>query len=699
MEEPSLNLLSSPDFNPEKYVRELSQNCIGGQELARLRKTIQSLSEDTNGSLKKNVYDNYMQFIDTAKEISHLESEMYQLNHLLTEQKSLLGALYNTAILGDDAYIVVEADLSKDNNEAKKEDLRKIKMMALREKIRNCPEILDDPKKILLYEGYLTELDSLENTPIQSVYGVLFTDGLLIAISDFSNRETSSFKFDVFYDLGTIAIVNVKDLGNVKQAFKLLAFPDTRVFQCKSSIIKKEWLDKLDQAKKDRLTQDQTKKEPIIDKSPSRSSSIDVPYTNNPFEEHEEDIFHHPDWFIEVSDDLDVSVAQRHFEEALSLLDKAKEYISKYTPPKNQDDHIFNDIRLKVDQRQTNLIDVLMKELEVNPDKSLQGGLRAARRAVRLLNQLDRKMQSCDLFLKLCSSMLKIQCKQVKREGSTFVYTKNLTSVVFTNLCHMTEEFLRAFSTSSSCISAYVVWASNEIALFTSHFIKQAFVPQTSLTTLADCIILVRSQCDRLCKYGIDLCYQIDGSLRDHLNQALKDTRNKLIDLIKVRCSEDKWTPMNLKSRNHLSRYLQEFKDVGLEVNNYVTGDYWLQLTANTMSFTKVFLTLVEDCMRLQAPDLLYRIESTLYSVFEAQLKHIEVTLRNEKRNEQRQFIIKNANFLLTTVLKLAQDKFKAVNKMESEKLSKLKMENSALIKGVTPTTRSIPKYNNEEFV
>lgn len=34
-----------------------------------------------------------------------------------------------------------------------------------------------------------------------------------------------------------------------------------------------------------------------------------------------------------------------------------------------------------------------MMELEVNPDKSLQGGLRAARRAVRLLNQLGRSTQ------------------------------------------------------------------------------------------------------------------------------------------------------------------------------------------------------------------------------------------------------------------------------------------------------------------
>lgn len=46
-----------------------------------------------------------------------------------------------------------------------------------------------------------------------------------------------------------------------------------------------------------------------------------------------------------------------------------------------------------MEEKQNNLTEVLMKELEVNPDKSLQGGLRAARRAVRLLNHLGRSTQ------------------------------------------------------------------------------------------------------------------------------------------------------------------------------------------------------------------------------------------------------------------------------------------------------------------
>ena len=50
----------------------------GGEEILAQRKMIQDLSDDTNTLLKQNVYKNYSQFIDTAKEISHLETDMYR---------------------------------------------------------------------------------------------------------------------------------------------------------------------------------------------------------------------------------------------------------------------------------------------------------------------------------------------------------------------------------------------------------------------------------------------------------------------------------------------------------------------------------------------------------------------------------------------------------------------------------------------
>lgn len=53
-------------------VKDISQVCIGGLELQKHKAAVTALSEQTNLALKKNVYKNYMQFIETAREISRI---------------------------------------------------------------------------------------------------------------------------------------------------------------------------------------------------------------------------------------------------------------------------------------------------------------------------------------------------------------------------------------------------------------------------------------------------------------------------------------------------------------------------------------------------------------------------------------------------------------------------------------------------
>lgn len=51
-------------------VKELVQECVGGAELQQQKNQIQTYADQTSSALKKHVYANYMQFIETAKEIS-----------------------------------------------------------------------------------------------------------------------------------------------------------------------------------------------------------------------------------------------------------------------------------------------------------------------------------------------------------------------------------------------------------------------------------------------------------------------------------------------------------------------------------------------------------------------------------------------------------------------------------------------------
>jgi hypothetical protein len=48
-----------------------------------------------------------------------------------------------------------------------------------------------------------------------------------------------------------------------------------------------------------------------------------------------------PEWLMEVPEDLDVCIAQRHFEEAYNLLERAREFLDKNTAT----DPVITDIR------------------------------------------------------------------------------------------------------------------------------------------------------------------------------------------------------------------------------------------------------------------------------------------------------------------------------------------------------------------
>ncbi|OXU24983.1 hypothetical protein TSAR_014903 [Trichomalopsis sarcophagae] len=437
------------DFDAEKFVKDLSSQCVGAEELRQQRAKIQELSDTTSALLKHNVYQNYIQFIETAKEISHLESEMYQLSQLLSEQRSLLSVLATHRKAG----IVLEEDEFLQNNVLdvhSKEKEAKQKLTKLLENVDGAASLVETPGRICLYEGSLLELDPLDGTPLKRIHAYLFNDILMISswLSNSNKRGPPKFRMQVVYDLKSLAVINVKDLGSIKLALKLLAFPDTRIFQCPTATNKKEWLDKYDQAKKSRISQESSiinNQQQLISSS-LVSSDSNIVCIENEIEFNEIS----PDWLLETTEDLDSYIAQRHFEDAYNLFYKAKAFVAS-----NKTSRHLREIEIALNDRAYKLISVITKEIESSADaKSLQGGgLRSARRAVRLLIQLERTAKACQLYLRLCSAALKASIKRVKREGSTVAYVKQVSAIAFSNMAEVAREFLKNFPCYTSCSS------------------------------------------------------------------------------------------------------------------------------------------------------------------------------------------------------------------------------------------------------
>lgn len=109
--------------------------------------------------------------------------------------------------------------------------------------------------------------------------------------------------------------------------------------------LQKEWLEHFDQAKKTKLAHEQAKREASMSQSsvesPSRTSSIDSPTL---FED--DSIIHKlhiPDWLSESPEELDVLIAERHFENALKLLTNCDTFCKNVE--ENEKDPVFIEIR------------------------------------------------------------------------------------------------------------------------------------------------------------------------------------------------------------------------------------------------------------------------------------------------------------------------------------------------------------------
>uniref|UniRef100_A0AAV2K9R5 Exocyst component Exo84 C-terminal domain-containing protein n=1 Tax=Knipowitschia caucasica TaxID=637954 RepID=A0AAV2K9R5_KNICA len=576
-------LLESPNFDSQSYVKQLSQQSDGDRDLQEHRQKIQNLADETAQNLKKNVYKNYRQFIETAKEISYLESEMYQLSHILTEQKSIMES-------------ITQALMSADKDETSKE----------------------------MQAAFPKETEELKQRTLTSLLEKSF------------------------------AVVNVKDNPPMKDMFKILMFPDSRIFQAENSKIKKEWLEILDETKKNKVSKDKHTKEEVVPTSPVRAE-----VSTNPFDVEDEeqadsqdDVNLNMEWIQELPEDLDVCIAQRDFEGAVDLLDKLNEYLKDQpVTPK------VKDLRSKVEERVRQLTEVLVFEL--SPDRSLRGGPKATRRAVSQLIRLGQSTKACELFLRNRAAAVQTAIRQLRIEGATLLYIHKLCNIFFTSLLETAKEFEMDFAGNTGCYSAFVVWSGSAMKMFVNAFSKQVFDSKESLSTAAECVKVAKEHCQQLTEIGLDLTFTLQSLLVKDIRAALQSYKDIIIEATKHRNSEEMWRKMNLMTPEALAKLKEEMRSCGISTFDQYTGeDCWVNLSYTIVAFTKQTMNFLEEGLKLYFPELHMVLLESLREIILVAVQHVDYSLRCEQDAEKKAFIVQNATFLHDMVLPVVELRF-----------------------------------------
>ena len=510
--------LGSENFDVRQFVKDIAQSYDTAQEWNQHKRRVQALADRTAQQLKQNVFKNYVPFIDSSKEISSLEAEMYQLGHSLHEQSVLTHSLQ--------ALTVMESKSAMQDMERAEKQEQQHSISFLLETVEGGSIVTEVHDRYLVHSGQLYELDRESHRDLGEVKTFLLNDSLMTAVPVSKRKGPVKYTFQALYELDNMAIVDMKDTESLTFCFKILMFPDSHVYQAETEEDKMKWIRMLERTKRKRKEEVDAIKKEAHERSRSESMAASILSSSGnrafqkapvapPSAEKKQTDMLNEDWLKEVPETLDVYIEQREFDEAVDLMLGTKTFLKDMT-----DTHALREIRAKLNHRINRLSDVLMKELEASPSGSLRGGPRAARRAVKFLIQLGRSAKACTLFLENYRQIIVRDLDDVKMEESLNLFATNYATTFFTGLRNAAIEFERAFDKNYGSYSSFIVWCNNLLKYFAQKSAKVIFSQGSALSTVTDCISSTMKECEALNSIGLDLSFALWALYHSYLIQA-----------------------------------------------------------------------------------------------------------------------------------------------------------------------------------
>jgi exocyst complex component 8 len=242
---------------------------------------------------------------------------MYQLSHILVEQKNLIEHIQEETLIDDQKNVLIDHQ-NDDENEL---DQNKKAINVIKEHLIGYTKSLDD--KFFIHEGSLIELSGDDHRPICRSHLFLFNDVLIIA----KIKHDKKLEFMSEYETRKIALSNIRELTGVKNALRIY-LPDgsPRIYQTINATAKTEWIEKFDASlkfnplTKQPFTSSVSSKQLTKQRSSVESQSNISEATLSPSKSTKDFNNDIPEWVLYSSEEIQAEIAQRHFEDSLALI-------------------------------------------------------------------------------------------------------------------------------------------------------------------------------------------------------------------------------------------------------------------------------------------------------------------------------------------------------------------------------------------
>eukprot|EP00051_Salpingoeca_urceolata_P017488 m.238390 g.238390 ORF g.238390 m.238390 type:complete len:625 (-) comp18967_c1_seq1:63-1937(-) len=534
---------SAKTFSPDQYVAGLCSSAATLSQLTEQRGRIGILAERNSQALKANVYKNFTQYVDAAKEISKLEAEMYELGNLLGEQNGLLRGISELLETGVAPGMEQRAD-----------------RVATLEQV----EGLDISNPLVtgacLRHGQLTHVSPTMTTE-ELVHAFMTQRALVIA-----KQERHRL---LLLSLTPFSELSVRDVADSKEFVNVFAVggPSGDLFFSASSLgDKRSWLEELSRASS-----------PPDAKQRASDAGVEA----------EED----EDWWVCVPEDLDVFIAQRAFENAVDLVERTQSRLDELEGKTSHDELV-----VALNSRKRRLTKTLSQELERPAWRR-----NALRSLVLLMLRLGESEQASKKYLQNWSDAFERDLRKLKMEASIELYIHKLCRIFFSAVRASCHEFDYLFDNASK--SRFIAWAQRELGRFSQVFSRQVLETKSpSFGTIAECVEVATTHCRALQEDGLDLEFLLWRLLHDKVIEAIDEAGRNWIANTAHHLVEDTWRRQDFSGVLARKRFLSELQQAGVHnPDDYLEGNQALLFEA-TSAFCTSCHEFVQSAVRLLCP-------------------------------------------------------------------------------------------------
>ncbi|KNA09615.1 hypothetical protein SOVF_152060 [Spinacia oleracea] len=330
-------------------------------------------------------------------------------------------------------------------------------------------------------------------------------------------------------------------------------------------------------------------------------------------------------WLLEFPDHLDVLLAERRVDEALTALNEGERVASEAKETKTLSPDVITSLEYAIRERRQKFADQLVEAACQPTTRGTE--LRAS---VSALKKLGDGPRAHTLLLSAHLQRYQYNMLSVRPSSSSYggAYTAALSQLVFSAIAQAASDSLTIFGGEPAYTSELVTWATQQIEAF-AHLVKRHALASSAaaggLRAAAECVQIALGHCSLLEGRGLSLCPTLMKLFRPSVEQAVDANFKRIEESTAALAAADDWI---------LTYPPTVGRQSGRPLSTAGMAGYQYKLTSSAHRFILMVQDFFDDVGPLQSMQLGSKTLEGVYQVFDSYVNMLVKALPNSLEEE-----------------------------------------------------------------